>query len=313
MASRPTSYGPFGVPPALEGAGESELWRGFRGFRRFRRPRRFGRFFGRRWGRPWGGGGFFPPLALPAAAPAVAAADAGDPGDSSDGDSEHEVLQAEVMPENETESEYWRRYRLFRRGRFRRFGRPFRRRRFWRWRRRFGGFQPSGGGFAQSDEPDTTDTGDSGDDGDQGELEFQGEAPGETESEVRRVYRYGGYRYPAYRYRAAVRPYRYGALWRRRYPYYGRTFARRYPYLGRTYYRGRYWPVRRYWGGRFYSPLAYRRWPWLYRRYGYRPPMFAGAVAPALPPVPVGPPLPPAPVGPPPSAPLVDVGTAGSP
>ena len=80
MASRPTSYGPFGVPPALEGAGESELWRGFRGFRRFRRPRRFGRFFGRRWGRPWGGGGFFPPLALPAAAPAVAAADAGDPG-----------------------------------------------------------------------------------------------------------------------------------------------------------------------------------------------------------------------------------------
>jgi len=102
MASRPTSYGPFGVPPAprAEGAGESELWRGFRGFRRFRRPYRYGRFFRRRWGRPWGGT-FFPPLALPAPAPpAVAAADAGDSGDSSDGDSEHEVLQGEVGKQN---------------------------------------------------------------------------------------------------------------------------------------------------------------------------------------------------------------------
>ena len=136
-----------------DGSGESELWRGFRGFRRFGRPYRFGRFAGRRrWAYPWGrvwGGVPLPVAALPPAPPqAVVAPDAGagDAADSSDG-SEEFALQGELDPENEGESEFWRRPG-WRRG-FRRFGRFGRRRRFLRWRRR-AGMVGSGGSTAQS-------------------------------------------------------------------------------------------------------------------------------------------------------------------
>ena len=59
------------------------------------------------------------------------------------------------------------------------------------------------------------------------------------------------------------------------------------------------WPFRRTWGGRADSPLAYRRWPWLRRRYygyGYRPPLLGvpGAL-PVFPPVLPGLPPPPIP------------------
>jgi peptidoglycan hydrolase-like protein with peptidoglycan-binding domain len=304
MASRPWS--------SADGSGESELWRRYRGFRRFGRPYRFGRFVGRRrwapWGRVWGGA-FLPAPALPVAPPPVVAApDAGssDSGDSSSDSSEEFALQGEVLPENE--NEYWRR----RAWRGRRFGRPFRRRRFLKWRRRMrmggGGMLGGGGSFSQSDD---SDSGDSGDDSDSGELSMTGEAPGETESEFRAYRGYrpvgyrggvgygggvgfrGGVRYPAYRYRGGwarpavglARP------WvGRRYPYFRRPlFGVRSPLVGRGYYAGRAWPSRRFYGGRWYSPLAYRRWPWLRRRvFGYRPPLLAApAGVPALPPPPL--------------------------
>src|SRR5262245_61149047 len=89
----------------------------------------------------------------------------------SSGESEQGLQPEVITPETEQESEYWKRYRAWRR--FRRSGRPFRRRRFMRWRRRYGG---SGGGYSgggssgggsygtsytsmSSDEPDDGDSG----------------------------------------------------------------------------------------------------------------------------------------------------------
>jgi hypothetical protein len=69
-----------------------------------------------------------------------------------------------------------------------------------------------------------------------------------------------------------VRPFGFGyrhGVWGGR-PLFGRTlWGRRFPAWRQPFYRGRYWAGRRY-----YSPAAYRRWPWLYRRryYGYAPP-----------------------------------------
>jgi hypothetical protein len=187
--------------------------------------------------------------------------------------------QTQPAGETENESEYWRRYRALRRNRFRR---PGRRRRGLFGRRRFGGFgtRVGGGfygGFGTTPPSDDSDTGDSDDDDGQGE--------------VRRYYTRGGYRYPAYRYGSgyrdgsAYRPaFRYGygrTYWGRRYPYGGRA-----PHAGRYYYRGgRYWPYRRSYGAAPYAPSAYRRWPWLSRRYygGYRAPYYASQTAPLVP------------------------------
>src|SRR5262249_55760781 len=87
-----------------------------------------------------------------------------------------------------------------------------------------------------------------------------------------------------------------------------------YPYAARTGYRGQY-PGRRYYGGgRFYSPYAYRRWPWLYRRYygygapAYEPQVYAPPVAAALPPAPGAEPTPTAAPSAAPTAPMAEPG-----
>jgi peptidoglycan hydrolase-like protein with peptidoglycan-binding domain len=203
--------------------------------------------------------------------------------------------QEQPSGEAENESEYWRRYRAWRRNRFRRTGR---RRRGSFFRRRFGGFGSSagggfgssaGGGFSGGFGVTPSDDSGSGDDGDD-----------DSQGEVRRYYARSGYRYPAYRagtgYRygtTAYRPgyrYGYGRSWAgRRYPYGVRS-----PYAGRYYYRGgRYWPYRGYTGAARYAPSASQRWPW-YRRYygGYRAPYYAPLLtAPAAAPAPAGAPM----------------------
>ena len=151
----------------------------------------------------------------------------------------------------------------------------------------------SGGSTAQSN--DTDNNADSGDDNDSGsESEFRGYRGGYRGYRHGRYggYRYGGFRAPAFRFRAGFRPYRYGVgrpFFGSRYPSYGRPFRRgRSPGFGRRFAGRGAWPFRRFYGGRVFSPLGYRRWPWLHRRfYGDRPPLLgAPAILPGLPPPP---------------------------